>query len=74
MTAYKGKTDADKDWTSTTIYFEELISELEEYDENSGGPTNKARFESAANIVEDELVGNQLRKYISGIASEKEAG
>ena len=73
MTEYEGKPDADKDWAGTTNYFKELISELEEYDENSGGPTKKARFESAANIVEGELVGDQLRRYISGIASKKEA-
>ena len=62
MTAYEGKPDADKDWANTTIYFEELVSELKEYDKNSGGLAKKARFESAANIVEDELVGDQLRK------------
>ena len=73
MTEYEAKQDADKDWAGTKAYFEQLADEQEEYEQNTGGASKRAKYESAAGIKEaDEEMGDELRKYIESLSSKSE--
>ena len=71
---YEKKADPDKTWAATQTYFEGVVDEHEEYENNTGGAGKRVKFDLAASVHEaDENLGNDLRRYIESLASEKEA-
>ena len=74
MTEYEKKPDPQKTWAATQAYFEGVVSEHEEYENNTGGRNKRVKFDSAASVHEaDADLGDDLRRYIQSLASEKEA-
>ena len=74
MTEYEKKADPQKTWAATQAYFEDVVDEHEEYENNTGGSNKRVKFDSAASVHEaDEDLGDDLRRYIESLASEKEA-
>ena len=68
MTERENKTVAIKDdFGEAKLYFEGLVKDYEVYAQNSGGTANKHNFESANQAAEADA-GDELRKYIAGIA------
>jgi hypothetical protein len=68
MTEWENKTIAIKDdFEEAKLYFEGLVRDYEVYAQNSGGTAGKHNFESANQAAEADA-GDELQKYISGIA------
>ena len=68
MTEWENKTVAIKDdFDEAKLYFEGLVKDYEVYAQNSGGTADKHNFESANQAAEADA-GDELRKYITGIA------
>ena len=75
LTDWEKKDEYNKTWDEATEYFEDIVADIDAYDENRGGTAKKARFESAANMAEkeaEEQVGREICDYIEGLASRSE--
>ena len=65
MTEYEKLADPDKDWDPTHAYFEGIVEDHEEYENNTGGASKKVQFESAASVRKaDEELEDNLQRYI----------
>ena len=73
--AYEQQDEAEKDWPATRDYFEECIEEIENYEQDAEAATNKKpRYESAAATSElNQAASDDIRRYITGLAGEREA-
>ena len=61
-------------WTATQAYFEGVIQDHEEFENNTGGRGKRVKFDLVVSVHEaDKELGDDLRWYIEGLASEKEA-
>ncbi len=68
MTEWENKIIAIKDdFDEAKLYFEGLVKDYEVYAQNSNGTAGKHNFEST-NQATDADAGDELRKYIAGIA------
>ena len=54
MRLWEKQLEYDKMWKDVTEYFEELVDAIETYQFNSRGTAGRAKYESAANMEEDE--------------------
>ena len=68
MTEWENKPILIKDdFVEAKLYFEGLMKDYEVYAQNSGGTAGKHNYESANQTAEADA-GDELRKYIAGIA------
>ncbi len=68
MTEWENKPEANKnDFGKAKKYFEGLLKDYEIYKQNSGKTVGKNNYESA-NQTTDANSGNEMHKYIAGIA------
>ena len=71
MKEWDRRDDDEQDWDGAVEFFENLVDEDEAYEMNNGSTAKKARYESAAN-VEEEDAGDELRRYFNEVESAKE--
>jgi hypothetical protein len=68
MTEWENKPEADKnDFGKAKTSFEGLVKDYEIYEQNSGGTVGKNNYERAFQTTNANS-GDELRKYIAGIA------
>ena len=65
MTEYEKKADPEKNWATRQAYFEGVVGEHKEYENNTGGVGKRVKFDSAASVHKaDKELGNDLRRYL----------
>ena len=76
MQMWEKQPEFDKTWKDAKEYFEELVDAIETYQVNSRGMAGRARYESTANMAEEEYTNqsDELRAYLKTIVAKGEAG
>ena len=76
MRLWENQPEYDKTWKDAKGYFKEIVIAIETYQVNSGSTVGQTKYESAANMEEEEWAkqGDELRAYLKAMTAQGEAG